>query len=273
GIVMDPKTGEVLAMANYPTFDPARAGKAPKEYRRNRILTDPVEPGSVFKPFTMATALAEGVTTPDEKIYCEGGECLFGKRRLRDHHAFSTLTTAQGLIRSSNILMAKLGVRLGNKRLYEALRAFGFGRATGIDLPGEGNGPLRPLDKWDTYSTTSIPMGHEVAVTPIQIVTAFSALVNGGRLLQPRVVRAVIDKYERVIEDHTEVIDRGQVVDPQTAATMREILIMVVSDPRGTGRRCNLDKWQVMGKTGTAQVPRIGSGKSGYEPGAYLGSF
>ena len=271
GVVMDPKTGEVLAMATVPTFDPGQGASAPAEVRRNRVLTDPVEPGSVFKPYVMAAAIAAGLTRPEETIFCHNGLYVCGKRFLHDHHVYGNLTTAAILSKSSNIGMAILGQRLGNKRMYEALRAFGFGRATGIDLPGESNGPLRRLDDWDSYSTTSVPMGQELAVTPIQFVTAFSALANGGRLLQPRVVRAIMDRHGRVLEDRSEVIDRGQAIDPGTAATMHDLLVNVVKE--GTGRRCNLEKWQVMGKTGTAQVPRIGQGRRGYEPNAYLGSF
>jgi cell division protein FtsI (penicillin-binding protein 3) len=266
GIVMNPKTGEVLAMTSIPTFEPARGNKASPENRRNRTVTDPVEPGSIFKPFIMVTALAEGVTHPLEMIDCSR---FPGSRRLHDHHAFGVLPAYKIVTRSSNIGMAIIGTRLGNKRMYEALKAFGFGGPTGIDLPGEGAGLLMPLRMWNRYTTSSVPMGHELAVTPIQIITAFSAIANGGRLLQPRVVRAVVDRKGDLIEDRSEVIDRGQAVDPAAAATMRDILIQVVVE--GTGKRCDLEKWQVMGKTGTAQVPY--KNRKGYEPGAYLASF
>ncbi len=269
GILMNPKTGEVLAMTSYPTFDPSRARSVPADVRRNRVLTDPVEPGSIFKPYIMAAALAAGLARPEETIFCHNGLYVTGKRFLHDHHAYGNLTVAEVLAKSSNVGMAILGQRLGNTRMYTSLKAFGFGEAAGIDLPGEGNGLLMPLAKWNSYSTTSVPMGQELAVTPIQIATAFSSLVNGGRLLRPRVVRAVIDKYGGVVEDHRAVIGRGEALAPATAATMSELLVKVVNE--GTGRKCNLDKWQVMGKTGTAQVPR--RGRRGYEPDAYLASF
>jgi cell division protein FtsI/penicillin-binding protein 2 len=269
GIVMDPKTGEVLAITSYPTFEPARANTYPADARRNRALTDPVEPGSCFKPYTMAAALADGLTTPNETIYCHDGLFKIGGRLLHDHHPYGNLTTTMGMVKSSNILMAILGLRLGNERMYEAFRNFGFGAQTGIDLPGEGEGLLMPLSKWNSYSTTSVPMGQELAITPIQLATAFCSLVNGGRLLKPRVVAAVTDAEGHIVEDYRDVHVRGQSIDPATAQTMVEILSLVVNE--GTGRNCKLDKWQALGKTGTAQVPRKGA--RGYEPNAYLGSF
>jgi cell division protein FtsI/penicillin-binding protein 2 len=268
-IVMNPKTGEVLSMACYPSFVPTQAGKAKPELRRNRILTDPVEPGSIFKPFIMAAALAEGVTKPAESIFCHGGLYVIGKRMLHDHHPYGNLTSSEIVAKSSNIGMAIIGQRLGNKKMYTALRDLGFGQTTGIDLPGEGEGLLMPLSVWNSYTTTSVPMGHELAVTPMQIMNAFCALVNGGRLVQPRVVAAVVDQEGRIVEDRTAVIERGQVLDPAAAMAMRDILVQVVNE--GTGKVAQLDKWQVMGKTGTAQVPR--SNRRGYEPDAYLGSF
>lgn len=269
GLVMNPKTGEILAMTCCPTFDPADAGRYPADLRRNRALTDPVEPGSCFKPYVMATALADGLTTPDETIFCHNGLFVVGKRLLHDHHPYGNLTTTMGMVKSSNILMAILGLRVGNARMYESLRNFGYGARTGIDLPGESEGLLMPLSRWNSYSTTSVPMGQELAVTPIQMATAFSALINGGLLLKPRVVRAVIDGEGHIVEDHSEVRVRGQAIDPATAATMAGILVQVVNE--GTGRPCRMEKWQAMGKTGTAQVPR--KDRRGYEPDAYLGSF
>jgi len=207
-VCMNPHTGQVLALANYPSFDPAQAGNCPKDRRRNRALTDPVEPGSVFKPFVMSAALSEGVTKPDEVIDCERGVFRIGGRRLHDAHAYVALTTSKVLIKSSNIGMAKLGLRLGNEKIYTHLRSFGFGQKTGIDLPGEGNGMLQPLQRWTSYSTTSLPMGQEIAVTPIQLATAFSAIVNGGELMKPRVVRAVLNEKGEVIEDHSQPVVR-----------------------------------------------------------------
>jgi len=269
-LVMSPRTGEVLAMACAPTFDPVAPGKVRAELRRNRILTDPVEPGSIFKPFVFSAALAHGLTRPDEVIDCERGMYKVGRRILHDHHANVALTAEQVIIKSSNIGMAKLGERLGNPRIHEALLRFGFGRVTGIDLPGEGDGLLMPLSRWRDYTTLSVPMGQELAVTPTQLLTAFCAIANGGRLLQPRIISKVLNIEGEVIEDRDEVVDHGQALDPGVAATLREILVKVVEEGTGKGR-CQLDKWLVMGKTGTAQVPW--TNRRGYEPHAYLASF
>ena len=269
GIVMDTKTGEVLAMASIPTFDPGDRGRSPRWTRRNRCLTDPVEPGSIFKPFIMAAALSEKLTEPLETIFCHNGLYVTGKRLLHDHHPYGGLTTAEIMIKSSNIGMAILGQRLGNQRMYEALRAFGFGGKTGIDLPGESEGLLMPLKRWTSFSTTSVPMGQELAVTPIQMATAFCSLGNGGLLLTPRVVATLQDEQGRIKEDRRDIDVQGQAMDPNTVAMMNEILTSVVSE--GTGRNSRLDDYQVMGKTGTAQVPY--TNRRGYEPDAYLGSF
>lgn len=271
GLVMNCKTGAVLAMTTRPGFDPSKPREVPPEQRRNRVLTDPVEPGSIFKPFIMAPALEHAVTWPEEVIDCLGGLFVIGGRRLHDHHPLGELTTTLILARSSNIGMAKIGLRLGNARMHEALERFGFGGPLGIDLPGEGAGLLMPLSAWGTYTTTSVPMGQELAVTPLQLLTAFSALVNGGTLVRPRVVHSIIDSNQEIIEDRSEPIELRRVLDPEISMLMRDMLVAVVSHPQGTGRRCDLDRWQVMGKTGTAQVPRENA--RGYEPGAYLGSF
>jgi cell division protein FtsI/penicillin-binding protein 2 len=269
GILMNPRTGEVLAMVCAPGFSPDQAGKVPAELRRNRILTDPVEPGSIFKPFVMAAALETGVTHPDEPIFCHNGLYVIGRRRLNDHHPYGTLTTTQIITKSSNIGMAIIGQRLGNRRMHDGLATLGFGQLTGIDLPGESVGLFMPFQNWKSYTTVSVPMGHELAVTPLQMVTAFCSLVNGGRSVRPYVVAAVVDAEGRVVEDRRPVQEYRQIVEPAAAAMLKEMLIKTVNE--GTGRPCNLDRWQVMGKTGTAQVPR--TDRRGYERDAYLGSF
>ncbi|HOB75417.1 MAG TPA: penicillin-binding protein 2 [Phycisphaerae bacterium] len=279
GIVMSPKTGEVLALGISPTYDPAAPGKVPAEVRRNRLLTDPVEPGSIFKPFVLVGALQAGLTRPDEVLFCHNGLYVIGKRLLHDHHPYGNLTVEQVITKSSNIGMAILGMRMGNQLMHDTLRALGFGRRTGIDLPGEDNGLLWPVERWQTpYTTTSVPMGHEMAMTPIQLATAFCALVNGGRLPKPYVVAGVVDHSGRVVEDRRPKDEFPQVVDPATAETVKQILVKTVNE--GTGKPSALEHWQVLGKTGTAQMPyspedrrRLGLKKGLYEPNAYLGSF
>ena len=271
GVIMNPQTGEVLAMANYPTFDPSEAGEIDPKIRRNRLLTDPVEPGSIFKPYIMGPALAAGVVKPLDIINCQGGMLRLGGRTLKDHHAYGNLTVEQVMAKSSNIGMSAIGQKLGNAGIYQGLLNFGYNQPTGIDLPGEGRGPLMPLRAWTKGSTLSVPMGHELAVTPIQVISAFCAITNGGKLLKPRVVAAVLDEKGEILEDRSKPVERGAALDPQTAETMMGILTKVVTE--GTGTACNLDRWQVLGKTGTAQIPRIGEARKGYVPGAYLASF
>lgn len=275
-ILLSPKTGAVLSLACYPTFDPGQpmhrepGGAAPAAWVfRNRVITDPVEPGSIFKPFVMTGTLAANLAKPEETIYCHNGLYVTGSRRLHDHHAYGSLSVLEILTKSSNIGMAILGQRLGNPRMHAALSSFGFGRLTGIDLPGESAGLMLPLKQWTSFSTTSVPMGHEMASTPIQLATAFAALANGGKLVKPYVVQAVVDAQGEIVEDMRPKQEPPQVLDAATVEVMRSMLVKVVSE--GTGKPCMLDRWQVMGKTGTAQIPRLGH--RGYEAGAYLGSF
>ncbi|HLQ47046.1 MAG TPA: penicillin-binding protein 2, partial [Planctomycetaceae bacterium] len=189
-IVLDPKTGEVLAMASRPTYDPNDLTHVSEEAWKNQALAAIYEPGSTFKPFIVSWAIEQGLIRRDESFDCERGEYRMGSRVLHDHHKYGMLNVTDVLVKSSNIGMAKIGQRLGNAELYQAALVFGFGRPTGIELPGELPGMLAPLKKWTSYSTGSIPMGQEIAVTPLQLITAHAALANGGQLISPRLVRA-----------------------------------------------------------------------------------
>jgi len=269
-ILMDPTTGDILAWACWPKVDPNRFNTYSADHRRNRGITDPFEPGSIFKPFVAVAALKNKVVDLEEQIFCHNGAYTIGRRVLHDYHPYGDLTFAKIVIKSSNIGMAILGQRLGNDRLYQAVSAFGFGRKTGIDLPGESAGIVRPLAKWDQYTTTSVPMGQELAATAIQLITGFAAFANDGVLLQPRLLRAVIDPSGRVVRDNTAIRPTGRAVDPHLAQFMvREILARVVSD--GTGKRAIIPRYSVFGKTGTAQIAKRGGG--GYRSGAYVASF
>ncbi len=273
GIVMNPKTGDVLAMASEPTYDPNRPGDSPLDARRNRVLTDPAEPGSTFKPFVAAAALAEKVVRPGETIYCHNGACAFGGRILHDAHAHDYLTFEGIVIKSSNIGMAILGQRLGNERMHRYLSSpfgFGFGTKTGIELDGEDDGILRPLRQWTSFSTTSIPMGQEVAVTPLQLATAFCSLVNGGQVIRPRIVRAILDARGRVVQEFKGPQVLRQAVPRDVADFIaKTVLVGVVNE--GTGQQARLPHYQVLGKTGTAQIARPGGG--GFIRDAYTASF
>lgn len=271
-LVMDPASGEILALANYPTFDPARYNEAEPYALRNRMLTDPYEPGSTFKCFVATAALQAGVVRPNEKIFCHNGSVVIRGRHLRDHHPFGTLTFQEIVIRSSNIGMAIIGQRMGNRRLYEAVRRFGFGRRTGISLPGESPGLVYPLDEWSKWSATSIPMGYEILVTPLQLVTAFSAIANGGLLMKPRIVRYTCGPDRTVVRDTSAPIVVRRVMSEEISRFMRhQVLREVVRSPRGTGKRVRIPGYRVFGKTGTSKK-RDPNGP-GYSDRLYVGSF
>ena len=246
-IVLDPQTGDVLAMASRPTFDPNHPEAARPEAWKNRPIADMYEPGSTFKPFVVAWGLAHSCIRYDEIFNCENGEYHMGRRVLHDHHKYGALSVVDILVKSSNIGMAKIGQRMGNARLYQAAVAFGFGGPTGIELPGELSGRVRPLKKWNAYSTGSVPMGQEIAATPLQIVAAYGALANGGTLRSPKlVVREVGDENSA----GTGIV--SPVVDRHIADWVRhEALAAVVS--RGTGKKAAISGYEIFGKTGTAQ--------------------
>jgi cell division protein FtsI (penicillin-binding protein 3) len=275
-IVMEPRTGAVLAMVSWPDFDSNCAGRAPAEAIRNRALTDPYEPGSVFKPLVVAAALDAGVITPSTIIDCEHGHYSgkgFGTIEEYSNHAYGNMTPKEILVQSSNIGMAKIGQKMGARALYEGLSRFGIGRKTGIDLPGEGTGVLWPVEKWTGYSITRIPFGQEVSVTAIQMLTAFCTLANDGRPVKPYVVQAWVEKdldgRPHVIRTRTPEAAVAQVVKPEVARwIVREALVGVVKE--GTGKKAALKKWQVFGKTGTANI--AASDARGYAE-SYVASF
>jgi cell division protein FtsI (penicillin-binding protein 3) len=270
GVVMDPRTGDVLAMACYPTPGPDdRAGLAPS-LRRNRVVTDMVEPGSTFKPFVACGALLTGVVSREQTIFCHNGLYVIGRRLLHDSSPHGHMTFAEIVARSSNIGMAIIGERMGNQAIHDIVRRFGFGSKTGIDFPGESPGSVLPLSLWTGYSTCSVPMGQEIAVTPLQLIAAFSAILNDGVYLRPRMVRALLSPDGEVVQEFAGPQPVRRVLPIETARYMsREVLVSVVND--ASGRRAALPNYQVLGKTGTAQVPY--EGRRGYEPGAYLASF
>ena len=269
---MNPGTGEILAMANHPSFDPAQYDQADPYAVRNRMLTDPYEPGSTFKCFVATAALQAGVVRPDERIFCHNGFVVIRGRRLHDHHPFATLTFQEIVIRSSNIGMAILGERMGNQRLHEAVRRFGFGERTGISLPGEAPGRVYPLNLWSNWSATSIPIGYEILVTPLQLVTAFSAIANGGLLMKPRIVRYTCAPDRTVVHDMSDPVIVRRVMSKETSRFMRhQVLREVVKSPLGTGKRARIPGYRVFGKTGTAKK-RDPDGP-GYSNRLYVGSF
>lgn len=259
-VVMDARNGQLLAMVNWPLFNPNDRGNVPKDLRRNRCVTDPYEPGSVFKPFIHAAATAAGLARPKQKIDTTDIGVWYSPegRRLRDAHGHGTITWNKVLIYSSNIGMAKVASRLGKQRMHDVLGSFGFGQRTGTALPGESRGLVWPVDRWTHYSLTSIPMGQEIATTPVQLVRAFSAFANRGLIVSPTVLAAETD---------TPIYQRA--VDADVADHTRDLLRRVVTE--GTGRRAQSEQYRIWGKTGTAQVADRVNG--GYLPRTYTASF
>lgn len=263
-IALDPKTGDILAMATRPTFDPNHPEKAAPSEWKNRAIADIYEPGSTFKPFVVSYGLDQDVIHKNDMFDCENGQYRMGRRILHDHHRYGTLSLTDVLVKSSNIGMAKIGERLTNERLFEAATLFGFGRKTGIELPGELPGILRPLKEWTTYSTGSIPMGHELATTPLQLIAAHGALANGGTLVRPRIVLPQQQDSTAAIRQLSEQTVSADVAKWVIDVPMQEVVT------RGTGKRARIPGYNVFGKTGTAQCI---SPSGGYVHGKYISSF
>lgn len=268
-VVMQPNTGKIVAMSSWPRFDPNKLSRTRRELEnlRNFALSYMVEPGSTFKALTAAAALEEGLVSIEDVFDCEMGGIWIDRRRIRDHHPFGLLTMPQVLMKSSNVGIIKIGYRLGSERLHHYIRRFGFGRQTGIALPAEQHGLVRPLSNWSGSSLASLSMGQEIGVTALQMARFFAAIANGGTLVQPRIVRALRE------HGHPEV-EVGQapgvrVISAETAATMQAILEQVVE--AGTGRLAQIPGYRVAGKTGTAQM--INPKTRSYVGGAYLASF
>src|SRR5574337_527706 len=265
-VVQDPNSGELLAVANWPPFNPNSPGDSQPDARMDRAIGALYEPGSTFKIFTLAAALEQGITRPDEVIDCQMGAIYIAGHRIRDHKPFGLLSVAQIVAHSSDVGAIKVGLRLGAPKLYDFIRAFGFGSSTGIDLPGENRGLLRRVENWTPLSVGSISMGQEVGVTPVQLVTAVSTIANGGLLYRPHVVRE-LRRGGRALP--TQVPAPRRVVRPSTTATLRRILEGVVLE--GTGTRARLDGYTAAGKTGTAQ--KIDSSTGRYSPTQFIASF
>jgi len=262
-IFLDPDTGGVLAMASYPTFDPNDFGHYSAESWRNRAIADVYEPGSTFKVVTAAAALEAGVVKADDSIDCGmGGITIWKGIRVRDHHPYGLLTFAQVISKSSNVGVIRVALRLGNERLYRTIRDFGFGRLSGIDLPGESGGILHAVERWGPIDKAYVSFGQGVSVTPLQLVTATAAVANGGNLLKPHVVAAVSQGEVRVPK-HASPPVVGRAISPATASELTRMLESVVTD--GTGKTAAVAGYRVAGKTGTAQIP-VRGGYHGYLP-------
>jgi cell division protein FtsI (penicillin-binding protein 3) len=268
-VVMDPSSGEILALANYPPFNPNEPSKHPTAHRRNRAVVDRFEPGSTVKPFTMAAALAAGSVKPNQSINCENGVTRIGGRLLHDAHPYEWLTPTQILAYSSNIGTAKIAQDLGKKGLYRGFRRFGFGEPTGLGVPGETAGILHHYRRWYEIDTAAVSFGQGMSVTNVQLATAMSAIANGGRLMQPMLVRRLSDGHGATIEEIKPRV-RRQVV-PRRVANLVGQMLTAVTEPGGTAIEAAVDGYLVAGKTGTAQKADYVRG--GYAKDKWLASF
>jgi cell division protein FtsI (penicillin-binding protein 3) len=249
-IVMDPLTGEILALANSPTFNPNLYAEAHSFARRNRAVADYYEPGSAFKVVVGAAALEERLVRPDDRLNGEGGAIEVGGIVIRDHERFGTITFSEVLAHSSNVGAIKVGQRLGKSLYYDYISGFGFGNLTGIDLPGETPGRIRRPKDWSAVSLASLSIGQELSVTPLQMLVAVSAVANGGTLVRPYVARSVRAVDGKALS-HSGPVQLRRVITEGTARTLTSILKGVVTD--GTGKAAAVQGFEVAGKTGTSQ--------------------
>jgi cell division protein FtsI/penicillin-binding protein 2 len=265
-VVQDPNSGELLAVANWPTFDPNDAGKYRDEDRIDRAVASAYEPGSTFKVLTLTGAIENGVASPNQLVDCQMGQILVAGRLIHDWKKFGVLSVREVLEHSSDVGAIKIALRLGAPRFSDAIRAFGIGQSTGIELPGENRGLLRPLENWSASSIGSLAMGQEVSVTPIQIVSAISAVANGGTLYRSHIVREIDGGQPGALRP---IPGPQQATDGRTAATMRDMMEGVVLE--GTGKPARLDGFTAAGKSGTAQKIDPATGR--YSKTQYNSSF
>ncbi|MBM3240269.1 penicillin-binding protein 2 [Candidatus Poribacteria bacterium] len=265
-IVMNPKTGEIIALANYPSYDLNLYSKTEDINKRNLAIWAAYEPGSVFKIVTISAALEEKVVKPSDTIYCEWGRYrVFGKT-IHDDSSYGSLTVSEVISKSSNIGVTKIANRLGKDKFDKYVRAFGFGKRTNIDLPYEAQGNISALDKWGKRAMFYLPWGQGIAVTPLQMLSAMNVIANNGILMKPYVVKEIIDDQGNVIKTIAPQPER-QVISSQTAQTVTQMMIGVVTS--GTGKKAQIKDYQVAGKTGTAQK----AGKGGYSARKYIAFF
>ncbi len=266
-IVLDPHTGDILALANAPTFDPNDVGAASPAARANWALQNIYEPGSTFKVVAFSAAIEKGLAKPEDRIDCQMGSITVAKRVIHDGHPFGTLTIAEALAKSSNVAAIKLGLRVGDPTMFDYITRFGFGSRTGIELPGETAGLVRPLNRWQPSSIGSVAIGQEVGVTPLQMAAAFSALANDGVRIAPHLIREIrnsagVAVYRPTPEQH-------RVISSETATALRGMLEGVTLN--GTAKKAQLDGYTAAGKTGTAQ--KIDARTKTYSKTKFVASF
>jgi cell division protein FtsI (penicillin-binding protein 3) len=266
-IVLDPRNGEILALANAPTFDPNKVAEAKPETRSNWALQNIYEPGSTFKIIAFSAAIEKKLARVDDRIDCQMGAITVAGRVIHDHKRFGTLTIAEALAKSSNVAAIKLGLRVGDETMYDYITRFGFGSRTGIELPGETPGILRKVERWQPSSIGSIAIGQEVGVTPVQMVAAFGALANDGVRIAPHLIREIRNADGAVV--YRAEPEQRRVISAETAITLRGMLEGVTL--HGTAKKAQLDGYSAAGKTGTAQ--KIDPKTRAYSSTKFVGSF
>jgi cell division protein FtsI (penicillin-binding protein 3) len=268
-VVQNPKTGEILALANRPTFNPNLARDITPQKLKDHAVSDVYEPGSTFKLVTIAAALEEKLTRPDELFDCQMGSIVINGMRIRDSKPHGLLTVAGVLAESSDVGAIKIALRLGEERFYKYIRAFGFGQQTGIEVPGETRGLTKPLNRWSKVSIGAISMGQEIGVTPLQLVAMVSTIANDGVWTAPRIIAGTTQPQgtPQMIAFHTGV--QRRVISPMTAAQMKQMMQGVVL--HGTGKKAILEGYSSAGKTGTAQ--KVDPATHAYSHTKYVGSF
>jgi cell division protein FtsI (penicillin-binding protein 3) len=269
-MVMNPNNGEILALANWPQFNPNAATSAPAEARMNRSVSAVYEPGSTFKLITLAAAFDQSLIRSEDVFDCENGAIILSGHRIHDHKRFGLLTVADILAKSSDVGAIKIALLLGPQKFYDYIRGFGFGALTGVDMPGESKGLLHRPENWSGISIGSVSMGQEVGVTPIQLITAVSAIANGGIVYRPHVVSELRRGTKVLAPDGpTAEVEPRRVIRPETAATLRRLMEGVVLN--GTGFLARLDGWTAAGKTGSAQKIDPATGR--YSRSNFVASF
>lgn len=264
-IVMNPRTGEILALANYPTYNLNRASSASDDHKRNRAIRDLYEPGSAFKIITAAALINENLITAGEKINCENGRYQFDGCIIHDTSRHELLTFSEVVEQSSNIGTVKAASKLGDRRMYSYIEAFGLTGKTGVEL-SERAGFIRPLESWTKHSMIAIPFGQEIAITPLQMLCSTNVIANDGIMMKPAFIRSVRDGQKTLMEFSPQ--ESGTPISSRTARIVRQILTRAVED--GTGEKAKVQGYVVSGKTGTAQKA---SKSGGYMPDKYISSF
>jgi cell division protein FtsI (penicillin-binding protein 3) len=268
-VVMEPQTGKVLALANYPTFNPNSFNRYPSQNLRDRVVADSFEPGSTMKIFLISSALEAKAISARDRFNCENGSYSIGGRTIHDTHKYGTLGVSDILKYSSNIGAAKIGARLGPQKLYSYLKEYGFGSRTGIELPGETEGILKNCNRWYGIDLATISFGQGVSVTAIQLAAAVSAIANGGYLMKPYIIDRITDDNGNVLQQFSPQIQR-KVISPQTARTVTRMM-EGVTDEGGTGVKADVEGYDVAGKTGTAQ--KVDHLTRAYSASKRIGSF